>query len=1122
MELASAVGEASVSVSQRCMAAMAPALTEAATEAHRRFKLATPSSSLSPSGTTDTDNSNSINNSTRRKAFADDHSLDFHNNAGKEDQCKLLSPRCCFDGGSRPPPPPESVKLQGSLSKHGVIKTHTVLSHSLLEAGVLGSDLIDGQVAVEFSPKLIKTMNAGNSYPSLPPSPEPPVNGLAKKSAGSLHLDHDLNVAKPGGKTVSSGLPAIGSSQTEDIRKLSSIMSCNVTKTDVAVEPRKFKQLNTVDEDLHKSEFARHLVFGENGIANTKVMSSPEISGGISGNADAPSGLSPSKMNTCNILDTEVHSRTLMAQTRQSEIRRRAYRLRKRLEVVQVKQVERHVQQQLGGFVEKTAHHFPPLDCLRRQDGSLQNNYGCKSSSISWKGNKSASETLVNFFKSSSMTKGLEKFISSSDSKLRFSENAFDSDVTESSSGGESDIEEESKTKAETKQYLAPLRQCSEWRWAIERASIVSRWNWLQAHVSDLEYRIRQQTDIYRQIRANKGSIVLGDVPPSEDTSQLPVSCSGRAECPSLIDPKAHSAGGNLDMSVHGRSSLPRVVGKQVIPPVHPKENVTSSAPIESAPTKPCCHSRPVNGVVNSVHSLLPDNNSADNLDAEERLNKKQRLNSLPVPLNTTCTAARVRPVLTCKKRRLIRPSTMQPLNQKNQHPLIVKCNCNVTTSCIMCSSKNPEAREDQYNMPMSERLALLDACLHPVLSFCDDIPLNMHLQPVLKGYSQNKSLDKNKKLLLKHKGFSVASLSDPSRRMQQKLTNSILASAKYTYNKNRTEKTQHFDDLLSVSKFENANVQDRFLNKRRHRDSSSEVMEARRALSDMGSSYGSTHTSTHGSLLRRLSSSESSASSMTNANTMASTLQALRKRRGESSFDINNIVIPMSVAATTRVEKLQYKEILTPSWRVMDLKPDATNHRLCAEEQEEMEDLSDAAFSSRHAQYEEFERSRWTTWLASPASAQRRGSRSYKSTDENLTPLPASDVSYHSLGDLTVSGSPCSPYPPIVNTDMHYSFLSQENVGQSSNEDTRCSTPDIGYEEEAIHPWEKRTFPLTCDPGTERECRAATVHRQTRNSRRSSGGSNQGSRELESGGLATVQHDDTQRHSTSLRLTHR
>lgn len=52
---------------------------------------------------------------------------------------------------------------------------------------------------------------------------------------------------------------------------------------------------------------------------------------------------------------------------------------------------------------------------------------------------------------------------------------------------------------------LFPFRKRrSEWRWAADRAAIVSRWNWLQAHVSDLEYRIRQQTDIYKQIRANK------------------------------------------------------------------------------------------------------------------------------------------------------------------------------------------------------------------------------------------------------------------------------------------------------------------------------------------------------------------------------------------------------------------------------------------------------------------------------------------------------------------------------------------------------------------------------------------------------------------------------------------
>ena len=40
---------------------------------------------------------------------------------------------------------------------------------------------------------------------------------------------------------------------------------------------------------------------------------------------------------------------------------------------------------------------------------------------------------------------------------------------------------------------------------------------------------------------------------------------------------------------------------------------------------------------------------------------------------------------------------------------------------------------------------------------------------------------------------------------------------------------------------------------------------------------------------------------------------EMMRRRRGESAYDINNIVIPYSMAASTRVEKLQYKEILTP-----------------------------------------------------------------------------------------------------------------------------------------------------------------------------------------------------------------
>ena len=54
------------------------------------------------------------------------------------------------------------------------------------------------------------------------------------------------------------------------------------------------------------------------------------------------------------------------------------------------------------------------------------------------------------------------------------------------------------------------------------------------------------------------------------------------------------------------------------------------------------------------------------------------------------------------------------------------------------------------------------------------------------------------------------------------------------------------------------------------------------------------------------------------------STLSSLlKKKKGNNAFDINNIVIPYSMASATRVEKLQYKEIPTPSWRLNDVVDD-------------------------------------------------------------------------------------------------------------------------------------------------------------------------------------------------------
>lgn len=221
---------------------------------------------------------------------------------------------------------------------------------------------------------------------------------------------------------------------------------------------------------------------------------------------------------------------------------------------------------------------------------------------------------------------------------------------------------------------------------------------------------------------------------------------------------------------------------------------------------------------------------------------------------------------------------------------------------------------------------------------------------------------------------------------------------------------------------------------------------------------------------------------------------QPVRRRRGESSFDINNIVIPMSVAATTRVEKLQYKEILTPSWREVDLQslkgsPD--------EENEEIEDLSDAAFAALHAKCEEMERARWL-WTTS-VPPQRRGSRSYRSSDGRTTPQlgsanpstpqPASpDVSSsHSLSEFSHGQSPRSPISPELHS-APLTPVARDTLRHLTSEDTRCSTPELGLDEQSVQPWERRTFPLAYSPQAECEDQLDAQERAARCTRRTSG----------------------------------
>lgn len=105
--------------------------------------------------------------------------------------------------------------------------------------------------------------------------------------------------------------------------------------------------------------------------------------------------------------------RAAQMSSRQQELGARARRLCRRLQVIQAKQVERHVRQQLSGLVE-----------LLSERGAAG-------------------------LPGSSPHVELDRLTCSSTARLRAAQGGFDSDATESSSGGESDKEEEEKEDEE-------------------------------------------------------------------------------------------------------------------------------------------------------------------------------------------------------------------------------------------------------------------------------------------------------------------------------------------------------------------------------------------------------------------------------------------------------------------------------------------------------------------------------------------------------------------------------------------------------------------------------------------------------------------------------------------------
>ncbi|XP_053660738.1 uncharacterized protein LOC128709745 [Anopheles marshallii] len=453
-----------------------------------------------------------------------------------------------------------------------------------------------------------------------------------------------------------------------------------------------------------------------------------------------------------------------------------------------------------------------------------------------------------------SATQELEQTAGMLYAELRQVQSTIDSDATLSSSGGES--ADESMPYTNNVQEPLPITERAAWRWANDRAAVASKWTWLWARVADLEYRIRQHGEVLNKIRVNKGSVVLEElnVPSDQLSSQ---------------------------QSVNGyRGQLPG-----------------SSKPLAS-------------------QTAVMDDEDAD--------------------MMSSCSRTRPYCRSQFRKRKLMQTHNLHTVSKRAAKPSNVKCGCQwPLLPCALCTGRtDPTALRDPLDtLTFPERVALLDASFHPVLSFPEDISYSIHLEAIMRTPEwQNK--------MIRSKATS-ASLTESSVPRSSSSRGAFFSSGDEMTSSSHGKRYTSSDgkrkyESMTSNKYKN---NDRYLsdggNKSKKAKSKRDVILSNSRKSGSGYSYDASRSGSNGhrnnnknqpgvSKSRKSShcydyydGNDGGVSRSRNTSPTPNNRNE-RRYRNSSAYDIGSIVIPQSMAASTRVSIPQYKDIAVPKWRIV------------------------------------------------------------------------------------------------------------------------------------------------------------------------------------------------------------
>lgn len=412
--------------------------------------------------------------------------------------------------------------------------------------------------------------------------------------------------------------------------------------------------------------------------------------------------------------EQEVNARLLHCVSKQKILLSQARRTQKHLQMLLAKHVVKHYGQQMKFSMK---HQLPTMKIFHEPTTVLSNSL-LEHTEIKPEVNILASENKfwddTNNGFSQCTAAEIQRFALSATGLLSHVEEGLDSDATDSSSDDELDEYTIRKNVA--------VNSSTEWKWLVDRAQVGSRWTWLQAQISELEYKIQQLTDIHRQIRASKVPQRSEEPLPEHDFEMSPSS-------PTL-----------LLRNIEKQSAQLTEIINSLIAPLNLSP---TSSPLSS---KSCSHKCLANGISRSASENLDELSSSSSWLLNQKHSKKRRKDRtrLKSPsLAIMSTAARTRPLQSFHKRKLYRLSPTfywTPETLPSKEAFLSSTQTPYTGSPFSWDNWEQSSRSHL----LREQVSKLDSSFHPVLSLPSEIPLHLHFETLFKKTDMKGELAEN------------------------------------------------------------------------------------------------------------------------------------------------------------------------------------------------------------------------------------------------------------------------------------------------------------------------------------------------------------------------------------------